>query len=266
MFVNLIRGMLVVTLVRVVALSDPGPEDKLTLRLELHKTEVIVGEPVLITATAENEGSEPLELIYHNAPTLREMSVVDLRLGTDENQMKRWSGELRPAERVQPRILRPGESVTVEMVMLFNRRNGFFAESTGTFWIAGRAVIRAKPYIEVLTTPIKIEVREPPRADRATWAWLDAKKEEYGRLIQIPWMAKLSEEFVRECANTCDTSHSTYAEYLALSLSRWYREGPRKDVQQATRFAEIAKERASSERILAEAEKLLPHSKPKGAP
>ncbi|MEK6674391.1 MAG: hypothetical protein AABZ47_01905 [Planctomycetota bacterium] len=110
--------------------------------------------------------------------------------------------------------------------------------------------------------PVQIEIREPPRAERAVWEWLNEHKDEYGRLVQVPWEAKLSEEFVQECDRICTQTNSLYGEYLALFLSRWYREGPNKDAQQSARFAEIAKAKATSEKVRTEAEKLLSGKQP----
>jgi len=150
--------------------------------------------------------------------------------------------------------------------MLYNRKAGFWADAPGTYWISGRAVVVANPYVEILSEPVKIEVREPLEKDRSTWEWLDAHKDEYGRLVQIPWMAELPEEFVQACAQKAETSESTYEGYVALSLSRWYRDGTGKDAQQAARFARIAKRSASSDRVRAEAEKLLLASKARSTP
>jgi hypothetical protein len=228
---------------------------------------VDLGEPVLITATVTNEGSEPVKLIHHNAPTLLQssLSVVALRLGGDEEHLKEWSDELRPRNKMEPKLLPPGESIAVDLVMLFNRKNGFFTESPGTYWISGRVATPGNR-VEVFAPPVEIEVREPSPSDRSAWEWLDAHKEEYGRLVQVPWEAKPSEEFLEESAQLCDTSSSGYVEYLALFLSRSYREGPKKDAAQAARFAEIAKARASSEKIRAEAEKMVRADQPRPSP
>jgi hypothetical protein len=252
-----------VGVVCLVALAASASDDALDVRVEPHKSVVFVGEPVLITAVVTNSGSEPVEVIHHNAPSLYgTLSVVDLLLGANEEHLKRWDDLLRPAIRTEPRLVPPGGSITVDLVMLFNSKDGFFATEPGRYWIRGRIFANG----EVLGPSVAIEVRAPSPSDQATWEWLNAHKEEYGRLVQIPWEAKLSEEFLQESARLCDTSPSAYVEYLALFLSRSYREGPKKDAAQAARFADIAKARASSEKIRAEAEKLVSKGEPKSPP
>ncbi|MEK6674439.1 MAG: hypothetical protein AABZ47_02155 [Planctomycetota bacterium] len=244
----------------VISWYAPVSADMLTVEVTPHKSVVVLGEPVLISATVANTGPEPVKLIHHNAPTLvrERWSVVDLKLGQGEAQPKRWSDELRELIEASHKFLPPGEIISVDLVMLYNRENGFFATTPGKYWIQGRIVIAPSPYVEILTTPISIEVREPPRAERVVWQWLNEHKDVYGRLVQVPWEAKLSEEFVQECDRICTETTSAYGEYLALFLSRWYREGPNKDAAKSQRFAEIAKAKASSEKVRTEAEKLLP--------
>jgi|GEM_PF-2065725 len=248
-----------VVALHVVDIVACASEHAVNVRVSPHKAVVTVGEPVLITATVTNEGSRPVTLIYHNAPTLmrRPPSVVELRFGTESGQLLSWSDGLRKIGKRAPKVIPPGASVMTELVMLFNRRSGFFTEDPGTYRISGRVVIVASPYIEILTTPITIEVRQPPRTERRTWLWLDAQREHYGRLIQVPWMAKLPDEFVTNCREFCATSDSVYVEYLALGLSRWYAEGPGRNRTEAARFAEIARTRASSERVRSLASKAL---------
>lgn len=247
-----------IPLVGVICVVTPAfatAEAALDVHVEPHKSLVVVGEPVLITAVVTNRGLEPVKLILHNAPTiaLYPHSVADLQFGRDELHLKHWSDGLRKVRKTAPKVLAPGETIMIDLVMLFSREDGFFAREPGKYWVQGRIVIDANSYIEILSPPVPIEVRAPSTKDQRTWRWLDARKEEYGRLVQIPWEAKLSDEFLADCARTCDTSQSPYVEYLALFLSRWYREGPQKDAQQSARFAEIAKARASSEKIRSEA-------------
>lgn len=237
-------------------LAGAASEDALTVRVEPHKFAVVMGEPVLVTATVTNGGSGDVKLIHHNGPTLAHVPfcAVALRFGAEEERLNEWSDGLRPVKKMGPKLLPPGESIAIDLVMLFSREDGFFADKPGTYWIQGRIV--AHDIGQVLSPPVKIEVHEPSVSDRSVWQWLDAHKEEYGRLVQVPWEAKSSDEFLQESARLCDTSRSTYVEYLALFLSRSYREGAKKDAAKAVRFAEIAKARASSEKSRAEADKL----------
>jgi hypothetical protein len=145
--------------------------------------------------------------------------------------------------------------------MLFNRKTGFFATEPGTYWISARVVIVSDPSGEIFAPPVSIEIRDPVARDRATWTWLQEHKEEYGRLVQVPWEAELSDEFVAECRQRCDEVNSTYSEYLAHFLSRWYRDGAGRNVQEADRLAAIALERASSGRVRLLAQKALAHDR-----
>ncbi|MEK6674437.1 MAG: hypothetical protein AABZ47_02145 [Planctomycetota bacterium] len=258
------RPFSIVSVLWLTALSGLAWGESLAVRVEPHKAVVIVGEPILVSAMVTNEGSGPVELIHHNGPTLAHIPfcVAALRFGDDEERLNEWSDNLRVREKMEPKLLPPGESITVDLVMLYNRKDGFFAVTPGKYWIQGRVVIAPSPYVEILTAPIAIEVREPPRAERAVWQWLSANKDEYGRLVQVPWEAKLSEEFVQECDRICTQTTSLYDEYLAYFLSRWYREGPNKDAAKSQRFAEIAKAKATSEKVRTEAEKLLSGKQP----
>jgi hypothetical protein len=238
-----------------------APQDAIRVHVEPHKSVVILGEPVLVTATVVNAGSEPVKLIHHHAPTLlrSELSVVALRFGADEEHFKEWSDRLRPLVETGPRTLAPGESVTVDLVMLFNSRDGFFATEPGRYRVQGRIYVH--DIGEILSPPVEIEVREPTPADRPTWEWLNTNKEEYGRMVQIPWEAKLSNEFVRGCGRRCESSQSTYAVFLARFLSQSYKYGPKKNFKEARRFAEIAKARASSDKTRGEPEKAIEPSR-----
>jgi len=249
MIADVVLRLMIVALARVPALTEVGSGQLLSIRVEPDKSTVILGEPVFITATAMNRGSKPVELIYHNAPAYAGYAFVDLHFAHGEKHTRSWRDDLRPRKEQSPMLVRPGESVAVELVMLFNSREGLFADKPGTYWIRGRAVIVADPYIEVFSDPVKIEVVEPPKDQQATWKWLEAHKQEYGRLIQVPWEAKLPDSFVEQCAQICDDPQSVYVEYLALSLSRWYREGAGKDRAEAARYARIAELRASSDMV-----------------
>jgi len=235
------------------------------------KAQYVLGEPVLVSAAVTNNSQDPVRLIHHHAPTLKEvqLSIVDFRFGSTADRMTRWADDLRDLVDFAPMAIEPHQKVNVDLIMLFNGENGFFATSPGRYYISGRVVIDANPYIEVLSEPIEIEVLQPSTvADRVNWQWLDMHKEEYGRMVQVPWEAELSDEFLQEARRRCETAQSKYSEYLGLFLSRAYREGPKKDAELSAHFAEIAKARATSERIRSEAEKILrtPRIEPPPAP
>lgn len=232
-----------------------------TVEVHAGKVQYRLGEPVLVSATVVNVSEAPVQLTYHNAPTFNEstVSIVDLRLGSTPDQMNRWGDDFRDRLSTVPRTIQPREKIEVDLVMLYNnRQEGFFATSPGRYYIAGRIVIVGNPFVEIVSDSIAIDILSPSTAeDRTNWQWLDAHKEEYGRMVQLPWGAELSDDFLREAARRCEASQSVYSEYLGLFLSRAYREGPKKDAELASRFAQIAMERATSDKIRSEAEKLL---------
>lgn len=232
-----------------------------TVEIHTEKVHYRLGEPVLVSATVVNGSEAPVKLIHHNAPTLSErtFSIVDLRLGSTPDQMERWGDDLRDRLATVPRTIQPREKIEVDLIMLYNnRQKGFFAASPGRYYIAGRIVVVANPYVEIISSPVAIDIVQPSSdVDRTNWQWLDANKEEYGRMVQVPWSADLSDSFLREAGRRCETSQSIYSEYLGLFLSRAYREGPKKDADLSSRFAQIAKERATSDKLRSEAEKLL---------
>lgn len=245
-----------------VSADDIAGSSSIVVEVRPHKYSILIGEPLVVSMKVTSHASEVVEIIHHNSPTLsrRELSIVDLLLGTDAEHMEHWSDLLRPLYRTSPRRLAPRERVEIDLVMLFNSEDGFFATKSGKYWIQGRAVttLKEQEYTEFLSEPIEIEVREPTPTERGTWMWLDGHKEEYGRLVQIPWEVKPSESFLAECDRLCRETSTPYVEYLAYFLSRSYREGPNKNAEQSTRYAEIAKTKATSEKIRTEAEKLLP--------
>ena len=235
----------------------------LTVDLHPQKLVVDVGEPVVVSATVANNEPDAMTLIHHNAPTLYHgLSVIDLRFGADKEHLMRWDDWLRPTRRTGARLIQPQESITVDLVMLFSAKDGFFATEPGKYWIQGRAYSNG----DILGPPVPIEIRELSPADKPMWEWLNAHKEEYGRLVQIPWEAKLSDEFLKGCDDACTKTPSVYTEYIALFLSRWYQEGPGKErenaKEQPARYAEIAKARATSDKIRTEAEKVLARAQP----
>jgi ketosteroid isomerase-like protein len=152
--------------------------------------------------------------------------------------------------------------VTLELVVLYRRTEGFAFKEPGQHWVSAK-IVAVNPAggnprnYDIAAEPVAITVREPAGRERATWEWLQIHKDEYGRLVQVPWEAELSEEFVNGCHELCDTSDSVYVEYLALFLSRWYGEGQGKNPAEAAKFAEIARARASSEMVRDLASKTL---------
>ncbi len=252
-----LSGLFVPIAVLIVVQTESDDSGLITVDIAAQSDNVAIGQPVLFSVTVINHLKDTVKLINHNAPTLEAgtLSSVDLLLSEDGGHFERWSDRLRPRERTEPSILLAGERIEIDLVLLFSLRGGFFATESGKYLVRVRIV--AHDLGEILSAPIAIEVREPSPSDRTAWQWLDAHKEEYGRLVQIPWEAELSDEFAREAGRLAETSRSVYAEYLALFLGRWYDEGKGKDAEQAARFAEIAKAKASSEKVRSEAEKLL---------
>lgn len=230
-----------------VAAAD-APAHNVFIEVQPHRPVVLVGEPVLVTAQVVNGGTGTATLIHHNAPTLDQhtLSVVDLQLGVDEEHFKGWSDRLRIVHRTSPRSLAAGTSITVDLVLLFNAESGLFADEPGRYWIRGR--IWVHDIGEILSVPVAIDVRDPTGADRSHWQWLSDHVQEYGRVVQVPWEAKPSEEFLDGANRICEST-SIYAEYLALFLSRSFHEGPNKDAARSVSYAEIAKAKASSERV-----------------
>ncbi|MCO6439138.1 MAG: hypothetical protein J5J06_18770 [Phycisphaerae bacterium] len=222
-----------------------------TIEIKPNKSVYYLGEPVFVTATVTNSSSAPIKLIYHNAPTVdqRMISVADLRFGTDPQKLEHWSGLRRVIYEVGPATFVSGQSATLELVMLYTSEGAFYTEEPGTYWIQGRAVQqvdRLNPYIEYLTEPIAIQVQAPPERDRETWEWLKAHKDEYGRLIQTPWDAELSPEFLAHCDRLSARSTSVYTHWLAEYLGRWW--GPHGNAWKGRKFREIAKATAGLEK------------------
>lgn len=222
---------------------QPTLAGDVTVEIKPNKSVYLLGEPVFVTTKVTNSSSEPIKLIYHNAPTVdpRVRSVADLRFGSDPAKLEHWSDSLRPVFRVRPATFSPEQIATIELVMLYNAEHGFYAKKSGTYWIQGRAVQqleRPNPYVEYLTDPIAIEVREPPEYDRETWEWLKSHEGEYGRLVQTPRDAELSPEFLARCDRLSARSTSVYTHWLAVHLSRWW--GPHGNASKARKFKEIA--------------------------
>ena len=256
------RGFSVVLLL--LSMKESSGQD-LAVEVRPHAKTVAFGEPLIVTAVVVNNQPNTAVIIHHNAPLLRNApSMVDLKLGTNRNDLRRWDARLGVDRRTEPSRLAAGEGGTIELVMLYSSRDGFFAIQPGTYWIQGRIVADTG---EVLSDPVPIEVREPSPEDKAAWEWINAHKEEYGRLVQVPWEAKLSEEFRTGAEELCEKTPTVYTEYVAYFLSRWYREGPGKErpdaLQQSDRFAEIARAKATSDKLRAEAEKVLSASQSK---
>jgi len=253
--------------------------------LKPHKPTIVLGEPLIVSTVVKNLTNLPIDVFYQNSPAYnrRDLSVAIIRLSEEVPPAlpdpaslygwfrHTWSDEFRPVRRRKPSTLRldPGEDVTFKLVVLYRRTEGYAFEEPGEFWISARIVVVAPngenpPNYDIVAEPVAVTVNEPQYADQAVWGRLNAHKEEYGRLIQIPWMAKLSDDFVAECRELCATSDSVYVEYLALFLSRWYSEGPGRDPAEASRYLEIAKTRATSEIVRNLASKPLPALAMKG--
>ena len=156
-----------------IAPSAPLWAHDLSVDVRSHKQVFVLGEPVVVSITVANHESETVTLMHHNAPNLHQkLSVVDLLLGANQEQLKRWDSRLGVAIRTEDFTLPSGESLNIDLVMLFNSRDGFFVTTPGKYWIAARTVVIAQG--EYITPPVQIEVREPPRAERVVWEWLNS--------------------------------------------------------------------------------------------
>lgn len=226
------------------SVADTGT---VAMQISTHKTALVVGEPLLVSATVQNDTSRAVKIYRQNSPTYAraESSVVSLFVSADGSTFKSWNDGLRPLEKTEPLSLSPGKKRTTDLVMLFSHDDGFAVKKAGKYWILGRVTTTAGAVIEA--KPVMITVREPAGVDQDVWTWLKDHKKEYGHLIQTPWVAELSGEFLSGCDRLCETSQSTYVQYLALYLGRWYRESAIKDEIQSARYLEIAKSSASSE-------------------
>lgn len=250
---------------------------ELRLELKTHSDSIIAGEPLVILTHVGNGGTAPIDVFYQNAPTYERdaSSFVLLRVSGNEPPpfdhqqtvvrwfMKTWSDGFRLIER---RIrathqIESDEEAESELVMLYSRTSGLAFQEPGRYWISAAVVVSSgdgdsPPDFVAATEPASITVLDPQGEDQTAWKWLLEHKDEYGRLIQVPWSTELSEEFVDGCRELCAASDSVYVEYLALFLSRWYLEGAGNDLVEAAKYAEIAKTRASSDKLRALAERV----------
>ncbi|MEK6674390.1 MAG: hypothetical protein AABZ47_01900 [Planctomycetota bacterium] len=127
----------VVALLVLVAPSLAARESQLAVQVELQKTVMVLGEPIIVSTIVHNLGSEPVEIYHQNAPTyeLYPRCVVEARFGPDIAHMVGWSDGLRKVRKTGPKLLPQGESITMDLVILFNRQEGFFAATQGKYWI-----------------------------------------------------------------------------------------------------------------------------------
>lgn len=240
-----------------------------------HKDTIALGEPLALSTIVRNVATRPMHVAYQNSPAYYALGFAILRLSKEEPPplndrlsilrwfTDNWTDDFRPLIRIEPATveLDPGEEATVELVVLYRSEAGFAFGQPGKYWITARVVVspggESQRSDDIAAEPVAITVRQPAGRDFVAWEWLKSNQQEYGCLIQIPWSAELSEQFVGACRAHLDASDSVYAEYLALSLSRWYGEGRGKDPVQATKFAEIARAKASSDTVRTLASKLL---------
>lgn len=240
--------------------SSLGHAADLSVHVTAHKSTLVLGEPLFITARVRNEGKMPVKVYRQSSPSYerRSKNPFLVMMSTDGKKYESWSDSLRVRRKTSPIELAPAAELTTDLAILFSGRHGFVFAQPGAFWVSVKVIDTDMASFQA--DPIQVTVTHPGRENLDPWSVLGSATfaRKYGELIQTPWRTKLGVDDLRQCDDIIGIyPDSIYAEYLALYLGRWYLEGPQRDKIQAHQYLEIAKSMVSSDFLSAKVMKVL---------
>jgi len=257
--------LLVVCIVAHIAVHTVvGEPNELSVHIEAFQSALVLGEPLFITARVRNDSKVDVAVFRQNSPSyeLRSVNPFVVMISEDGIKYERWSDSFRTRYKSSPIELAPEAELAADLVIMFSGRHGLAFKQPGEYWISVKVI--ATDMESFQAEPIRVTVMLPGRDSAEAWNVLRSAelRKKYGELIQTPWQAHLDANDVEQCDDIIQLyPNSVYVEYLALSLGRWYLEGPQADKSQARRYLQIAKSTASTDFLSARAKKLLAREK-----
>jgi hypothetical protein len=205
----------------------------LHLRVVLHDTETIVGEPVMLAALIRNIAGERLALQHFSGWGYGpEFSRTSVAISSARNDPQAWHPGFklfhRMGEGTLGPLLRPGEEYRDRWTILGNSQGNFAFPDVGTYDLAVQAKISGhiKGRKGRSIREKKVSVKEPSMTvDKKLWAKLKKRTKDYISLVQSPWWPnwmsqkakKRNGVFLRLARRH---PKSTYSPYILFSVAR----------------------------------------------
>lgn len=206
-----------------VALSAHLFGNSLSVNISPHKTSIVLGEPLYITAHVENKESYPVSIIYGNSPSFDNGEGWGrVMISKDSPFFSRWSDDIRVLGKVAPVWINSSDVFTNYYVV---GANGFwdngitpaFPES-GKYWVRLEYVSMSGDV--VASEPVEFEVKEPVGEEKAIWNRLCANRL-YWLLVQAPWEVNSTTDAAIDFEKELNLVKGTvYAQYMALGIGR----------------------------------------------
>lgn len=233
-----------------VLLSSHAFGQTVSIKIETHKRDIVLGEPLYVVVYVYNKGQQPVGILYGNGPSYDlGQGWAQIMIAKDDDEFHAWSDQLRPLEKVAALELKPGQVLTNEFIVLYQQQDGeageFAFPTPGDYRVTVRYLLRTGDTVQA--EPARIKVHEPVGLDVEAWAELK-RDQSYGVIIQTPWDTRVTSS---ACDGLVETygrvRRSVYAQYLALSIGRhavYARDGEHKEAHEFMRSAETESDNA----------------------
>lgn len=205
-----------------VALSAHLFGNSLSVNISLHKTSIVLGEPLYITAHVENKESYPVSIIYGNSPSFDNGEGWGrVMISQDATGFSEWSDDIRVLGKMASAWIRPHSGLDEAYVVC---ASGFWGDSIiPAFPAPGKYGIKLEYVLlsgdVAASEPVELEVKAPPSKENPAWSLLRSNRL-YWLLVQAPWEVKNTDtsiDFDKEMKLVKD---SVYGQYMALGIAR----------------------------------------------
>ena len=226
----------------------PGQSEQgMSISIEAHKRALVHGEPLYLTDRIQNNGQQPIVLVYGNGPSYDlGQGLGRILIGKGDEKQDVWSDQLRPLEKVSPIVIPAGQVITNEYVILYSHPNGFAFPTAGDYRVSTEYVLKSGQLLRA--TPSSITIREPVGEDARQWETLQ-KETGYGILLQTPWDSRADSSALSRLISIYNRGgQSVYKQYLGLAIGRcYYTDGSDINRQKAVAFLQSASASADTE-------------------
>lgn len=194
----------------------------LSVVIEPHKTNLLLGEPLFLIVKTKNIGETVLFLVRGNAPYFKHGSCPgNILIAKQGEEFGPWSDAFRPALKISPIELSPRQEITNEYVVLYNHSEGFAFPTSGTYQINVEYAIKSGDYQYIRGNPVLITVLEPEGENALMWKELQ-NNSGYGIMTQVPWDPR-ADAVVENLSSVYEqNATSIYKQYLGLNIGRYF--------------------------------------------
>lgn len=221
-----------------------------SIKIETHKRDIVLGEPLYVVVCIDNVGQQPVSILYGNGPSYDlGQGWAQIMIAKSDDEFHTWSDQLRPLEKVAALELKAGQVLTNEFIVLYQQQDGeaggFAFPTPGDYRVTVQCSLRSGETVQA--EPASIKVHEPVGLVAEAWAELKRDRS-YGLIIQTPWDTRVTSSARDGLVETYGRARRTvYAQYLALSIGRhsvYARDGEQKEARDFLRSAETESDNA----------------------